>query len=227
MKLIIFDCDGVLVNSEEIYIAGELEFLAQVGAVFEQATYMRSFMGLSPAMWREKLRPAVERNIGTLLPADFFDRMQVSAASRIETDLAALPDAYRVIDALPAMRCVASSTPSARLRWKLRHTGLIDLFAPHVFSSDMVENGKPAPDLFLHAAATVGIDPADCFVVEDSANGVLAGKAAGMRVVGLTAGRHCLAGHGDILLECGADAIVESYAALPDTLAAIEAIRPG
>lgn len=220
MKLIIFDCDGVLVNSEEIYIAAELEFLAEIGAVFEQASYMQSFMGLSPSMWREKLRPAVEQNLGKTLPADFFDRMQTSAASRIETDLAALPDAYGTIGEISALRCVASSTPSVRLHWKLRRAGLIDLFAPHIFSSDMVKNGKPAPDLFLHAAATMGIEPADCLVVEDSANGVLAGKAAGMKVVGLTAGGHCLDGHADILSSSGADVIVESYAALPAALAA-------
>jgi HAD superfamily hydrolase (TIGR01509 family) len=222
MKLIIFDCDGVLVNSEEIYIAAELEFLAEIGAVFEQATYMQSFMGLSPSMWREKLRRVVEQNLGKALPIDFFDRMQTSAASRIETDLAAMPDARETIDGIATLRCVASSTPLERLRWKLQHTGLSDLFAPNIFSSDMVKNGKPAPDLFLHAAATMGIDPMDCLVVEDSANGVLAGKAAGMKVVGLTAGRHCLAGHADILSNSGADVIVESYTALPAALAAFD-----
>lgn len=222
MKLIIFDCDGVLVNSEEIYIAAELEFLAEIGAVFEQAAYMQSFMGLSPRMWREKLQPAIEANIGRALPADFFDRLHAFAVQRIETGLAAMPDARETIDGIAALRCVASSTPLERLRWKLQRTGLSDLFAPNIFSSDMVKNGKPAPDLFLHAAATMGIDPMDCLVVEDSANGVLAGKAAGMKVVGLTAGRHCLAGHADILSRSGADVIVESYAALPAALAAFD-----
>jgi HAD superfamily hydrolase (TIGR01509 family) len=214
MKLIIFDCDGVLVNSEEIYIAAELEFLAGVGAVFERNTYMRSFMGLSPSMWREKLEPVIEENIDKTLPADFFDRLHAFAAERIEADLAALPDARETIEGIPAPRCVASSTPSERLRWKLRHAGLIDLFQPHVFSSDMVRNGKPAPDLFLHAAASMGISPVECLVVEDSANGVLAGKAAGMKVVGFTGGRHCIDGHADVLIGCGADVIVESFAGL-------------
>lgn len=220
MKLIIFDCDGVLVNSEEIYIAAELEFLAEIGAVFERGAYMQSFMGLSPRMWREKLQPAVETNIGRALPADFFDRLHAFAVQRIEAGLAAMPGARETIDSITALRCVASSTPLERLRWKLQHTGLSDLFAPHIFSSDMVKNGKPAPDLFLHAAATMGVDPMDCLVVEDSANGVLAGKAAGMKVVGLTAGGHCLDGHADILSSSGADVIVESYAALPAALAA-------
>jgi HAD superfamily hydrolase (TIGR01509 family) len=223
MKLIIFDCDGVLVNSEEIYIAAELEFLASVGATFEQATYMQSFMGLSPRMWRERLRPAVEENIGRALPLDFFDRMHAFAAEKIEADLAALPDARETICQIMALRCVASSTPSERLRWKLRHAGLIDLFVPHIFSSDMVKNGKPAPDLFLHAAASTGVSPAECLVVEDSANGVLAAKAANMSVVGFTGGNHCLAGHGNILLDCGADIIVESFAKLTG---AIETFSP-
>lgn len=223
MKLIIFDCDGVLVNSEEIYIAAELEFLAGVGAVFEQTTYMQSFMGLSPRMWREKLRPAVEANIGKALPVDFFDRMHAFGGQRIEAGLAAVPGAMETISRITALRCVASSTPSERLRWKLQRTGLIDLFGSHVFSSDMVKNGKPAPDLFLHAAATIGVSPAECLVIEDSANGVLAAKAANMRVVGFTAGGHCLAGHGDILKACGADVIVDGYAGL---IGAVEAFGP-
>ena len=223
MKLIIFDCDGVLVNSEEIYIAAELEFLAGVGAVFEQTAYIRSFMGLSPRMWREKLKPAVEANIGKDLPVDFFDRMHAFCGQRIEASLAAISGAEETIGRITTLRCVASSTPSERLRWKLGRTGLIDLFGPHIFSSDMVKNGKPAPDLFLHAAATMGVSPAECLVVEDSANGVLAAKAANMQVVGFTAGGHCLAGHGDILRSSGADVIVESYA---DLLGAIEIFTP-
>ncbi len=225
MKLIIFDCDGVLVNSEEIYIAAELEFLAGIGASFERGPYMQAFMGLSPRMWRGKLEPAVEANIGKALPADFFDRLHAFAVAKIETGLAALPDAYETIDAIAMRRCVASSTPSPRLRWKLQRAGLIDLFGPHIFSSDMVVNGKPAPDLFLHAAATMSVDPADCLVVEDSANGVLAGKAAGMKVVGLTAGGHCMDGHADILLDSGADIIVDSYAGLAGAIEKFSSAR--
>jgi len=212
-RLIIFDCDGVLVNSEEIYQAAELEFLCSAGLVCEPVAYAEQFMGLSPAAWRSKLE-AMGRETGKPLSAAFFDQMSASTAGQLEERLAALPGAGETILRLATRRCVASSTPYARLRWKLERTGLLEMLDPHVFSSDMVENGKPAPDLFLHAAASMGVDPVDCIVIEDSANGVLAGKAAGMRVVGFVAGKHCSGDHASRLLRAGADVIVEDYRSL-------------
>ena len=156
-------------------------------------------------------------------PGRLFERFHAFTSERIEADLAALPDARETIGGISVLRCVASSTPSERLRWKLRHAGLIDLFQPHVFSSDMVRNGKPAPDLFLYTAASMGVSPVECLVVEDSANGVLAGKAASMQVVCFTGGRHCMDGHADALISCGADVIVESFAGLRG---AIERLSP-
>ncbi|UVK48207.1 HAD family hydrolase (plasmid) [Mesorhizobium sp. AR07] len=211
MKLIIFDCDGVLVNSEEIYLAAELEFLASIGVIFERGSYTQAFMGLSPAMWKTKLQSTVEQKSGGTLPPDFFERLDELTSARMDKHLAALPEARLTISGITALRCVASSTPSARLHWKLQHTGLISLFDPHIFSSDMVRNGKPAPDLFLHAAAAMGAHPDECVVVEDSVNGVMAGKAAGMHVIGFTAGGHCGGNHGDSLLMSGADTIVCKY----------------
>lgn len=212
-RLIIFDCDGVLVNSEEIYQTAEREFLADAGLDFEPVAYAREFMGLSPRAWRTKLEAAgLER--ARPLSSEFFDRMTAGAGIRLEQELTEIPGARDIIARLSALRCVASSTPTPRLRWKLERTGLLDLFDPHVFSSDMVANGKPAPDLFLHAAAKLGVQPADCIVVEDSANGVLAGKAAGMFVVGFVAGKHCGDGHDQSLLLAGADVIVSDYRGL-------------
>jgi HAD superfamily hydrolase (TIGR01509 family) len=221
MKLIVFDCDGVLINSEEIYVAAEMDFLSRIGAQFERETYMRSFMGLSPAEWREKLESAVKSETGRPLPAGFHDELGAFVLERLEADLAAMPGAFDAIGAIKSLRCVASSTPLSRLRWKLERAGLSDLFTPHIFSSDMVRKGKPAPDLFLHAAATMGIEPYECLVVEDSANGVLAGKAAGMQVIGFIGGKHCPLGHRSALLECGAGAIVEDFR---DLNAAIDAL---
>ena len=217
-KLIIFDCDGVLVNSEEIYQATELEYLAAAGITFEPSAYTQAFMGLAPAMWQAKLEAIGQERAKPLSPL-FFEQLAGHTNERLRKNLAALPDARNVISQLPASICVASSTPLARLRWKLEHTGLIDLFDPHVFSSDMVVNGKPEPDLFLHAAGTMGVHPGECIVVEDSVNGVLAGKAAGMRVIGFTAGNHCTGTHGDALLRHGADALVDAYEDLEVTLA--------
>ncbi|AJC79753.1 HAD superfamily hydrolase protein [Rhizobium etli bv. phaseoli str. IE4803] len=211
MKLIIFDCDGVLVNSEEIYLAAELEFLESIGAGFESKAYMQSFMGLSPGMWEAKLQNCVEAKTGTPLPRDFYAQIEHISTMRLEADLAEIPYARQAINKIATLRCVASSTPSTRLRWKLQHVGLIDLFDPHIFSADLVANGKPAPDLFLHAATAMNVLPHECVVVEDSVNGVIAGKAAGMRVIGFTAGNHCSADHGESLMRSGADIIVENY----------------
>lgn len=219
MTLMIFDCDGVLVNSEEIYLATELEFLASVGVILEREVYTDTFMGLSPPMWQARLEAIMLETRSAPLPPDFFEQLDGHTTARIETHLAALPDARHVIDGLAARLCVASSTPSARLRWKLQQTGLIGLFDPHIFSSDMVRNGKPAPDLFLHAAAAMGVPTGECVVVEDSVNGVMAGKAAGMQVIGFTAGAHCAGNHGERLARAGADRIVESYG---DLAAALE-----
>lgn len=219
MKLTIFDCDGVLVNSEEIYLAAELEFLESIGAGFERKAYMQSFMGLSPSMWEAKLQNCVEAKTGTPLPRDFYAQIEHISTMRLEADLAEIPFARQAINKIATLRCVASSTPSTRLRWKLQHVGLIDLFDPHIFSADLVANGKPAPDLFLHAATAMNVLPHECVVVEDSVNGVIAGKAAGMRVIGFTAGNHCSADHGESLMRSGADIIVENY---DDLAAAIE-----
>ncbi len=218
MTLIIFDCDGVLVNSEEIYLAAELEFLATAGVVLERDVYTDTFMGLSPPMWQAKLQSIIAEQRSAPLPSDFFARLDEHTTARIEVHLAALPDARRSIGRIKARRCVASSTPSTRLRWKLQQTGLLGLFDPHIFSSDMVRNGKPAPDLFLHAATTMGAQPWECVVVEDSVNGVMAGKAAGMQVIGFTAGAHCAGNHGDRLAMAGADRVVGRYGDLAAAL---------
>jgi HAD superfamily hydrolase (TIGR01509 family) len=222
MKLVIFDCDGVLVNSEEIYLAAELEFLASIGAVFKRSAYMQAFMGLAPSMWKAKLQSTIEQKSGSPVPADFFARMDEHTTAQMLKHLAALPGALHTINGIATRRCVASSTPSTRLRWKLQHTGLISLFDPHIFSSDMVRNGKPAPDLFLYAAAAMNVRPDECVVVEDSVNGVMAGKAAGMHVVGFTAGNHCAGDHSDSLFRSGADTVVRTYGDLAPALKRLE-----
>ncbi len=123
--------------------------------------------------------------------------------------------ARAAIESIEMPRCGASSSSPEGLQWKLKHTNLIDLFEPNLFSTQLVENGKPAPDLFLLAADRMGVPPSECVVIEDSSNGVRAGRSAGMKTIGFTAGSHCLDDHGDTLLADGADMIVDSYEMLP------------
>ena len=214
MALVIFDCDGVLVDSEAILIGVELEFLASAGLEFERGDYLRKFLGLPDPAWQEQLSQILLQRSGKGFEPDFFERLRDHAYQRFEEDLDAIAGAREMIASLETTVCVASSASMRGIRWKLDRTGLLDLFDPHLFSTELVEHGKPAPDLFLLASDTMGVSPADCLVVEDSCNGVIAAKRAGMKVVGFTGGGHCTDDHGDALRADGADVVVGSYDAL-------------
>ena len=224
---IIFDCDGVLVDSEAICVDAELTFLADAGMQFERAAYMQEYMGLTVDEWRTRLGVQIRAHTGKAVATDFFASLDAFVMRMMSLHLTALPGIHEAVASLDLPRCVASSTTFERLMWKLRHTGLLDLFAPHVFSAEMVANGKPAPDLFLHAAATLGVDPLRCVVVEDSVNGVRAGRAAGMAVIGFTAGGHCLDGHAASLAANGADVVIDAFADLEGTVDRLHSARRG
>ncbi len=147
--------------------------------------------------------------------ADYRDRL----AQRFRQDLTAIPGMPEALARLDGPRAVASSSSPERLRLSLGLTGLWDRFAPHVYSASMVQNGKPAPDLFLLAADRLGASPADCVVIEDSPAGIRAAQAAGMRVIGFLGGGHAgPARLADRLAALKPDALVEHAADLPDTL---------
>lgn len=218
MPLIIFDCDGVLVESEAIYLRAELEFLGQVGLTFEPNVYMSTYMGMAPDEWQTSLsRLALER-LGEQLEPGFFTRLAGHVREQFEEHLVAVKGARKAILGLKHPRCVASSSLPELLAWKLAHTALADLFDPHLFSTSLVSRGKPEPDLFLFAAQAMGFAPGDCFVVEDSCNGVTAGKRAGMTTIGFTAGSHCPANHGQALRDAGADIVIDRFEGLAQTI---------
>jgi HAD superfamily hydrolase (TIGR01509 family) len=215
MSLVIFDCDGVLVESEAIYLAAELEFLADAGLTFDRSDYMRQFMGLPPDVWEQRLAEVITEQKGDKPEEGFFDKLQAFTTRRLRQELVPVKGARAAIESIEMPRCGASSSSPEALQWKLKHTDLIDLFEPNLFSTQLVENGKPAPDLFLLAADRMGVPPSECVVIEDSSNGVRAGRSAGMKTIGFTAGSHCLDDHGVSLLADGADVIVDSYEMLP------------
>jgi HAD superfamily hydrolase (TIGR01509 family) len=218
MKLVIFDCDGVLINSKEIYVDSEIEFLSKAGFRLEKRAYMEAFMGLSQDDWRAKLGTVVQQRNGQALPENFFDSLHAFVMQRFESELAPISGVRGAVSNLEITCCVASSSRLPNLQWKLEHAGIADLFSAGIFSADMVDRGKPAPDLFLHAAATLAVEPRRCVVVEDSANGVIAGKAAGMMVVGFTGGGHCPADQEAILLDNGAQVVIDDFARLGSTI---------
>jgi HAD superfamily hydrolase (TIGR01509 family) len=183
-ELVIFDCDGVLVDSERIAVRVEAELLAELGWPLSQAEIVERFMGRTT----EYMDAAIEAQLGSRLPSDWKDRFQRRYREAFAAELVPVDGVLDALDQIAVPTCVASSGSHDKLRFTLGHTGLYERFEGRIFSGYEVANGKPAPDLFLHAATRMRAGPARCAVVEDSLYGVLAARAAGMRVFGYAGG---------------------------------------
>ncbi|WP_305987914.1 HAD family phosphatase [Roseibium sp. MMSF_3544] len=217
-EAILFDCDGVLVDSEKIYVDVEREHLARIGLRYDIDEYMDRFQGLgSDDFWA-----ALDRDHRALgkgpLPETFGPELDAATMERIDRELSEIAGIKQLLQTHQGARAVASSSRLHRLIHKLQHTGLYDFFEPHIYSGEQVANGKPAPDLFLFAAEKLDVTPAATLVIEDSANGVKAGLAAGMTVWGFVGGGHSHQGHSEQLLEAGAHKIVDSHTDLAGLL---------
>jgi HAD superfamily hydrolase (TIGR01509 family) len=182
--LVIFDCDGVLVDSERISVRIDVEVLAELGWPLSEAEVIERFVGRS----QEHMVGEIEAALGRRLSADREDPFDARYREAFEAELAPVDGVVDALDAIAAPTCVASSSGHERLRHSLGLTGLLDRFDGRIFSAEDVRNGKPAPDLFLHAAAALSADPARCAVIEDSRYGVEAARAAGMRAFGYAGG---------------------------------------
>lgn len=214
--LLIFDCDGVLVDSEPLSCRIDAEVLTEIGVPYTAEEIARSFVGVS----QKDMIARISTERGVALPDDIGEQINRALFARFETDLRPIDGVRDAVLALPYRRCVASSSLPQRIALSLRVTGLADLF-DHVFSASEVRHGKPAPDLFLHAASRMGTAPSDCLVIEDSLAGIQAARAAGMRVIGFTGGGHCGPGHADSLRDVGATTIVAHMADLPQAVATL------
>ncbi len=212
--LVIFDCDGVLIDSQVIQARVDAAELTRLGYPVTAEEADARFLGATTVA----MQAEVERALGRALPADFEatrDRL-VDAAYRRE--LRPIAGVEAAVGALGMPCCVASNARTMRLREVLALTGLLAPFEPHVFGADLVARPKPAPDLFLFAAARMGAAPDRCVVIEDSVTGVRAGVAAGMRVLGFHGGGHCRPGHDRALMEVGAAATFGDMAGLAELL---------
>lgn len=210
MKAIIFDCDGVLVDSEVIYKTSELLFLERVGLFYDQKDFIKRFMGRSESHFFDMINADHIRKHGTPLPDGFYDELKAYEREQFATLLAPVPGMSDIlVETVHLPRAVASSSSIPMLDLKLGKTGFDKIFEGRVFSADMVERGKPFPDLFLYTSEKISVAPEDCVVIEDSANGVLAALAAGMTAIGFCGGGHCLDDHGDVLKEAGAHMIAK------------------
>lgn len=179
-QLVIFDCDGVLVDSEPPANRVLAHAIVELGWHMTVDEVTERFKGLSLA---DCVR-IVEEHLGAPVPSDFLARLNERTYAAFEKELRAVPGVERVVAGLHLPRCVASSGSQEKMRLTLGLTGLLRYFDDHLFSATEVTRGKPAPDLFLHAARTMGAEPSACVVVEDSLPGVQGAVAAGMRVFG-------------------------------------------
>ncbi len=224
-EAIIFDCDGVLVDSEIIGLEDTAAFMRTKGFDWQAADLVRLFTGLRDDVFAARMAEEYGKVLGrTPTPEEgreLFDQM-IKNRRRNRHLLEAVPgtnEMVRAVKQMPIKRAVASSTKTAFLENKLTKFDLWDEFAPHAYSAELVSAGKPAPDIFLYAADKIDVAPEKCLVIEDSANGVKAGLAAGMQVWGFLGGGHCFDGHEKLLEDAGAHDIVDDHVALIDALA--------
>jgi HAD superfamily hydrolase (TIGR01509 family) len=200
ISLVIFDCDGVLVDTERIAVRIDVIVLAELGWPMTEAEVVERFMGRSD----EEMTADIEAHLGRRLPASWEEPFRHLYRQAFKAELEPVAGVVEALDAIAIPTCVASSGTHEKIRFTLGLTGLYERFAGRIFSVSDVARGKPAPDLFLHAAARMGVPPAQCAVVEDSRYGVEAARAASMRAFGYAGGlapKGALAGPQTIVFE--------------------------
>jgi HAD superfamily hydrolase (TIGR01509 family) len=208
-KSIIFDCDGVLIDSEIIANRIEVEVKTELGFPITLEKQLQTFVGLGLS------HPLIQQEMAKL-PPNYFQLVDDRVKQAYLKELEAISGVPEVLAQLQLPKCVASSSEPEWLDFKLKHTNLHHHFPNAVFSGRSVQRGKPAPDLFLLAMSTLGWKATDCLVVEDSVAGVQAGKAAGLFVCGFLGGAHITDGHHQRLEQAGADMIIHDFSQILD-----------
>ena len=214
VALVIFDCDGVLIDSEILAARVHAAAFAALGHDISVEDLLHRFTGVPDA----EMYVTLEQEWGCTLPANYDATAKEGVTAAYQRELQAIDGVHAAVAALDRPICVASSSSPTKLRFGLTLVGLYDRFAPNIFSASQVRRGKPAPDIFLFAAEQMRTDPADCLVIEDSVAGVKAARAAGMPVLGFTGASHCLADHGDRLIAEGAYTIIRRMSELPGAI---------
>ncbi len=211
---IIWDCDGVLIDSEVLACGISAEFYTHAGYPMTAADYLRRFMGLS----RAQIDDAIRQETGRDLAFDIdWTRRDAEREALFEAELKAIAGIEGLLAEMRALSlpmAIGSGSSLKRLEHSLRLVKLWDAFAPHVYSSEQVARGKPAPDIYLLAAEKLRVAPARCLVIEDGVHGTHAGKAAGMTVYGFTGGSHCTPATAGDLRTAGADAVFADVATM-------------
>ncbi len=212
ISAVIFDCDGVLVDSETLAHEIEVELLDQAGLSYTPQDFKARFLGLSDKAFRAALEADAQARLGRSILSVLDGELTRRYHEAMDTRLTEVSGAGTAIASLDRHKAVASSSQKISLEKKLRKTDLWGHFAPHIFSADDVAAAKPAPDLFLLAARSLQIKPEQCLVIEDSLNGVLAAQAAGMQVWGFMGGSHMSSNERQRLQQARVERIVENWA---------------
>ena len=207
-ELVIFDCDGVLLDSEIIFYEVYVAAFAEYGYEVTPQELAAEFSGLPGSLITQACAKYLSRPVSD----DFSDQIKQKIFKRYLQGVEAIPGAEEIVRSLTIPKCVASSAAPRKLALGLMQAGLYDMLNPHIFSAQLTGAAKPSPDVFLYAAGKMGVAPEKCLVIEDSVAGVQGARAAGMRVIGFIGGGHCDAGHGDRLRQAGAEEISSNLA---------------
>lgn len=223
-ELIIFDCDGVLIDSEMLACSAVHQQLRRHGIPLDLAEVMQRFLGRSLA----EIGRHYEATLGRAMPESFVTDLRHDIETAFSAGLSAMPHIEALLASLATPHCLASSSDLARIKFSLNLVRLYPYFENRIFTAGMVAHAKPAPDLFLLAAATMQREPKACLVIEDSASGVMAGKAAGMSVWGFVGGSHYKDRDGAAhLRSAGADRVFTDMREIEQALVLAERMRHG
>ncbi|THV23114.1 HAD family hydrolase [Peteryoungia ipomoeae] len=217
--LILFDCDGVLVDSEIIAAKVESKLLTEAGYPISVEEMGERFAGMT---WKNILL-SIEQEVDIPLSASLIDKSEQLLDQRLAREVKIIEGVAFALARLDAPRCICSNSSAHRLDMMLTKVGLKQAFAPHIYSAKDLgaDRVKPKPDIFLHGASQFGVSPGRCLVVEDSVHGVHAARAAGMRVVGFTGASHTYPSHADKLTDAGAETVISRMTDLPGVVAAM------
>jgi HAD superfamily hydrolase (TIGR01509 family) len=219
IDLVIFDFDGVLVDSEIIAARVEADLLTKAGYPISGEELTELYAGLT----FKDIMLRIEEVASVPLKASLIEEAETEVDRRLRAEVRPIDGADRAIASVRGLKCICSNSRADRIRFMLEKTRLDRFFSDNVFSALDVPGGKPkpAPDVFLHAANVLKADPARTFVVEDSVHGVHAAKSAGMRVIGFTGGAHTYPGHSDLLTDAGAETVIHRWADFRQVLEAL------
>ncbi|RUU53290.1 HAD family phosphatase [Mesorhizobium sp. M2C.T.Ca.TU.002.02.1.1] len=217
--LVIFDCDGVLVDSEIVAARVEAELLTSAGFEISAEEIFETYAGLT----FKDIMLRLEEKSEIPFQASLIDRAEELVDRKLRSDVRIIDGAREAVAAVTAPRAVCSNSRTERVEFMLEKVRLLPFFAGRIFSGLDIpsKKTKPAPDVFLYAAEKLGANPKNTFVIEDSVHGIAGARAAGMRVIGFTGAGHSYPGHADALTEAGAETVIRRWAELNSTIAAL------